>query len=47
MSRKDDQGKLDWTLIPWKGLRPVVRVLEFGLWHAVCCLLFMLGLGDE
>lgn len=91
MSRKDDQGKLDWTLIPWRGLKPVVRVLEFGaakysrggwrlvedadrrylaaafrhltayadgervdpesglphLAHAVCCLLFMLGLCDE
>lgn len=27
---KYDSGKLDWTLIPWKQLEPVVEVLEFG-----------------
>ncbi len=27
---KHDSGKLDWTLIPWKQLEPVVEVLEFG-----------------
>ena len=28
--RKDDTGKADWTLMPFKALEPVVRVLEFG-----------------
>lgn len=85
---KDDADKPDWTLIPWRGMTPVVRVLMFGarkygranwrlvadadrrylaaafrhlaayadgeavdqetgeshLAHAVCCLLFLLGL---
>lgn len=27
---KADQGKPDWTLVPWDGLERVVRVLEFG-----------------
>lgn len=27
---KFDQGKIDWSLLPWDGLEPVVRVLEFG-----------------
>ncbi len=27
---KHDSGKLDWTLIPWKQLEPIVEVLEFG-----------------
>ncbi len=29
--RKDDKGKDDWTLIPWDGLAPVMRVLMFGM----------------
>lgn len=28
--RKDDAGKLDWTLMPWAGLSEILRVLEFG-----------------
>lgn len=28
--RKDDAGKDDWTLMPWRALRPVVRVLMHG-----------------
>ncbi len=28
--RKDDQGKLQWSLLPWAALRPVVQVLMFG-----------------
>ncbi len=28
--RKDDAGKLEWALLPWSALRPVVRVLMFG-----------------
>lgn len=28
--RKDDQGKVDWTLLPIDGLREVVLVLEHG-----------------
>lgn len=28
--RKEDGGKLDWTLIPWSSLEDVVRVLEYG-----------------
>ena len=31
LGRKDDQGKLDWTLLPFEGLAQVVRVLEFGV----------------
>lgn len=27
---KHDNGKLDWTLLPYDQLEPVVRVLEFG-----------------
>lgn len=27
---KNDDGKLDWTLIPWEELEEVVKVLEFG-----------------
>lgn len=27
---KHDQDKLDWTLMPWKGLEQVVKVLAFG-----------------
>ena len=27
---KFDNGKPDWTLIPWVALEPVVKVLEFG-----------------
>jgi len=27
---KFDDGKLDWTLLPWDSLEEVVRVLEFG-----------------
>jgi len=29
--RKFDQGKPDFTLLPWEALESVVRVLEFGL----------------
>ena len=28
--RKSDQGKPDWTLIPFTALAPVIRVLEYG-----------------
>jgi hypothetical protein len=28
--RKADAGKLDWTLVPWDALVPIVRVLEYG-----------------
>jgi hypothetical protein len=28
--RKLDAGKMDWTLVPWDALEPIVRVLEFG-----------------
>lgn len=28
--RKDDQGKLRWTLLPWVSVSQIVRVLEFG-----------------
>jgi hypothetical protein len=28
--RKDDAGKLRWSLVPWPALRQVVRVLEHG-----------------
>lgn len=28
--QKADQGKSDWTLMPFKALEPVLRVLEFG-----------------
>ena len=28
--RKYDTGKLDWTLLPWDALEPVVRVLAYG-----------------
>jgi len=28
--KKSDGGKLDWTLIPWNTLIPVVKVLMFG-----------------
>jgi len=28
--RKFDNGKIDWTILPFDGLEPVVRVLEFG-----------------
>lgn len=28
--RKDDGTKPDWSLLPWKGLETVVRVMEFG-----------------
>lgn len=28
--RKDDGGKPDWMLLPWRALRSVVRVLMFG-----------------
>ena len=28
--RKDDSGKLDWSLFPWKGAEAIVRVLMFG-----------------
>lgn len=28
--RKDDAGKLDWTLIPFKELEGTVKVLQFG-----------------
>jgi hypothetical protein len=27
---KHDQGKLDYTLVPWDGLEEVIKVLEFG-----------------
>lgn len=30
IGRKDDDGKTDWTLLPWDGLEPVVRVLSHG-----------------
>ena len=30
MSRKDDAGKLRWSLLPWDAVAEVVRVLEFG-----------------
>lgn len=29
-SPKHDAGKLDWTLLPWRGLESVVRVMEHG-----------------
>lgn len=28
--KKADAGKPDWTLLPWKALTEVIRVLEFG-----------------
>ena len=28
--RKDDQGKLDYSLLPWDGVDDVVHVLQFG-----------------
>ena len=30
MSIKHDDGKPDWTLVPFSALVPVIRVLEFG-----------------
>jgi hypothetical protein len=27
---KADEAKLDWTLVPWSALAPIVKVLEFG-----------------
>lgn len=30
VGRKDDGTKPDWSLLPWKGLEMVVRVMEFG-----------------
>jgi hypothetical protein len=31
--RKDDQGKLEWTLVPWAEMEEVVRVLMHGAEH--------------
>lgn len=28
--QKHDNDKPDWTLMPWRGLESVIRVLEFG-----------------
>jgi hypothetical protein len=28
--RKDDSGKLEWTLIPWTAMRIVLQVFQFG-----------------
>jgi len=28
--KKYDEGKPDWTLLPWRALRSVVSVLDFG-----------------
>jgi hypothetical protein len=28
--RKNDQGKLRWSLVPWDGLEGVVKVLDYG-----------------
>lgn len=28
--QKTDHGKLDWSILPWDALEPVVRVFEFG-----------------
>ena len=30
MSRKDDKGKIRFSLIPWKSLREVVKIFEHG-----------------
>jgi len=27
---KHDQGKLEWTLVPWKSLKEIVEVLMYG-----------------
>lgn len=29
-ARKDDEGKLRWSLLPWRALAKVVEVLEYG-----------------
>ena len=30
IGNKDDEGKLEWVLLPFKTLKPVIRVLMFG-----------------
>ena len=30
IGNKDDNQKLDWTLVPWGALAPIVKVLAFG-----------------